>query len=51
MTDEDREWADDHGFQSGRCPNCWATMWSDTGVFDCEYCGWSESAVEDDDQD
>jgi hypothetical protein len=40
-----RDWADDHGYSSGRC-KCGRRTWSDTGVFDCG-CGWSEPAIED----
>jgi len=40
MTTEERdEWADDHGYTRGRCPNCHRIVWSDTGYFECSYCG------------
>ena len=39
MTQEERyEMADDLGYQSGRCPRCHRTVWTDTGRFVC-VCG------------
>lgn len=39
MTEEMREWAEDHGYSRGRCPVCGSVVWSDTGVFECP-CGY-----------
>lgn len=35
MTDNDEQWADDHGYQRGLCPRCKRVLWSDTGEFSC----------------
>lgn len=47
--EEREEWADLHGYRSGRCPRCHATVWSDGGLFVCG-CG-ASSATEDDEED
>mgnify|MGYP001615680103 CR=1 FL=1 len=34
-----KELAESYGYQRGRCPRCHRTVWSDTSVFECSYCG------------
>ena len=38
--EERREFEDRYGYQSGRCPKCHRRVWSDTGRFECSYCGY-----------
>ena len=44
------EWADDYGYQSGKCPRCHRTVWSDTTVFECS-CGFNNIPEEDQEEE
>jgi uncharacterized Zn finger protein (UPF0148 family) len=41
------EWGEDHGYTRGRCPRCHRTLWTDTGYFECNYCGANMDTDED----
>jgi len=30
---------DKYGYIKGHCPRCGRTVWSDTGYFECPFCG------------
>ena len=41
------EWGEDHGYIRGRCPRCHRILWTDTGYFECDYCGANMDTDED----
>ena len=43
------EWAEDHGYVQGKCPECGRKMSSDTNYFECWYCGWQQPHNDEDD--
>ena len=48
--DEDED-DDNYGYQHGTCPRCHRTVWTDTGWFECSYCGYGADGPDEEVED
>lgn len=51
MSKDDAYAEDNYGFSSGRCPKCHRRIYSDTGFWECQACGWSEDQDHEEEKD